>query len=73
MQYTAHKLIMFVRFIDRAEKQLEENRVKQVFIDWAYATNITDHNEKIRLDYQVRKCYKYVFTQVNKKSTSHGK
>ena len=55
---------MSLRFIDRAEKQLEESRVKAVFIDWAYATNITDHNEKIKLDYQVRKCNEYVFTQV---------
>ena len=44
---------MSLSFIDQAEKQLEENRVKQVLINWAYATNITDHNEKIQLDYQV--------------------
>ena len=50
-----NKLIMSLSFINQAEKQLEENRVKQVLINWAYATNITDHNEKIKLDYQVRK------------------
>ena len=50
---------MFLSFIYQAEKQLEENRVKQVLINWAYATNITDHNEKIKLDYQVSKYNEY--------------
>ena len=50
---------MSLSFIDQAEKQLEENRVKQVLINWAYATNITDHNEKIKLDYQVSKYNEY--------------
>ena len=52
-------MIMSLSFIDQAEKQLEENRVKQVLINWAYATNITDHNEKIKLDYQVSKYNEY--------------
>ena len=60
----ALKLILSIRFIKWAEKQLEENRVKQVSIEWAYATNITDHNEKIKLDYQVRKCNECIFTKV---------
>ena len=50
---------MSLSFIDQAEQQLEENRVKQVLINWAYATNITDHNEKIKLDYQVSKYNEY--------------
>ena len=54
-----YKLIMSLSFIYQAEKQLEENHVKEVFIDWAYATNITDHNERIKLDYQVRKYNEY--------------
>ena len=52
-------MIMSLSFIDQAEKQLEENRVKQVLINWAYATNITNHNEKIKLDYQVSKYNEY--------------
>ena len=46
---------MSFRFIDKAEKELEQNAIKYVFISWAYKTNITDHNEKIKLDFQVRK------------------
>ena len=46
---------MSLRFIDRAEEELEQNTIKAVFISWDYNTNITDHNEKIKLDYQVRK------------------
>ena len=46
---------MSLRFIDRAEEELEQNTIKAVFIEWAFESNITDHNEKIKLDYQVRK------------------
>ena len=48
-------LNMSFRFIDRVEEELEQNTIKAVFISWDYKTNITDHNEKIKLDYQVRK------------------
>ena len=48
-------LIICLRFVDRAEKELEQNTVKATFIEWAFESNITDHNEKIKLDFQVRK------------------
>ena len=42
------------RFIERAENELEQNTIKATFIEWAYESNITDHNEKKKLDHQVR-------------------
>ncbi len=39
-------------FVARAEKELIENTRKATVIEWAYYTNITDHNEKAKLDYQ---------------------
>jgi hypothetical protein len=43
------------RFIEKAEAELLKNTERQTFVEWAYESNITDHNEKIKLDYQVRK------------------
>ena len=43
------------RFINRAENELEQSTIKSYFIEWAYATNITDHNEKKKLEQTVRK------------------
>lgn len=40
-------------FIDRAEKELHAAAIKHTFIEWNYESNITDHNEKIKLEYQV--------------------
>ena len=53
---------MSLRFIDRAEKELEQNAIKSYFIDWAFESNITEETEKKKLDYQVRKC-KYFITR----------
>ena len=41
------------RFINRAEKELEQETVKSIFTEWAFVTNITDHNEKNKLAQQV--------------------
>ena len=41
------------KFIDDAEQRLLENAEKHTFVEWAYESNITDHNEKIKLRYQV--------------------
>ena len=40
-------------FVTRAEKELHEAAKKYTVIEWAYATNITDYNEKKRLEFQV--------------------
>ena len=44
----------FPRFINRAEKELEQETVKSIFVEWAFESNITDHNEKNKLAQQVR-------------------
>ena len=44
----------FLRFIDRAEKELEQETVESIFVEWAFESNITDHNEKNKLAQQVR-------------------
>ena len=44
----------FLRFINRAEKELEQETVKSIFVEWAFESNITDHNEKNKLAQQVR-------------------
>ena len=54
-----YDLNMSFRFIDRVEEELEQNTIKAVFISWDYKTNITDHNERIKLDYQVSKYNEY--------------
>ena len=41
-------------FIAGAEAELLESTSKQTFVEWAYASNITDHNEKAKLAFQVR-------------------
>ena len=46
---------MSLRFIDRAEKELEQNAIKATFFEWAFESNITDETEKDKLDYQVRR------------------
>jgi hypothetical protein len=43
------------RFIEKAEAEMLNNAERHTFIEWAYSSNITDHNEKIKLDSQVRK------------------
>ena len=43
------------RFINRAEKELEQETVKSIFIEWAFESNITDLSEKNKLAQQVRK------------------
>ena len=40
-------------FVKKAEDELLEMTEKQIFIEWAYASNITDHNEKNSLAFQV--------------------
>ncbi len=40
-------------FVARAEEQLLANTQKATLVEWDYYTNITDHNEKARLEYQV--------------------
>ncbi len=47
------------RFIERAESELWANTQKHTIVEWAYESNITDHNEKRKLDYQVRLSYAY--------------
>ncbi len=47
------------RFIERAESELWANTQKHTIVEWAYESNITDHNEKRKLDYQVRLSYTY--------------
>ena len=42
-------------FIARAESELLASTEKQTFVEWAYASNITDHNEREKLAYQVGK------------------
>lgn len=44
----------FLRFIERAEKELEQETIKSIFVEWAFESNITDHNEKNKLAQQVR-------------------
>ncbi len=39
-------------FVTKAEEELLENARQATLVEWAYYTNITDHNEKVRLDYQ---------------------
>lgn len=41
-------------FIAKAEQELWDNAVIATEIEWAYESNITDHNEKIKLKQQVR-------------------
>ena len=41
------------RFIDRAEVELLKNAEESTFIEWAYSSNITDHNEKVKVEQQV--------------------
>ena len=41
------------RFLARAENELMVNAEKHTFVEWAYESNITDHNEKKKLAYQV--------------------
>ncbi len=43
-------------FVARAEEELLRDTQKATIVAWAYYTNITDHNEKARLEYQVRMC-----------------
>ena len=40
-------------FLEQAEKELHESAKKYVIIEWAYASNITDHNEEERKKYNV--------------------
>ena len=40
------------KFIQDAESQLWKNAQKATVIEWAYESNITDHNEKVKLEYQ---------------------
>ena len=42
------------KFIDSAEVELLKNAEESTFIEWAYASNITDHNEKIKVEQQVQ-------------------
>ena len=56
-----------LRFIDRAEKELEQNAIKATFFEWAFESNITDETEKDKLDYQVRK-YINIFITNEKKA-----
>ena len=42
------------KFIDSAEVELLKNAEDSTFIEWAYASNITDHNEKIKVEQQVQ-------------------
>ena len=41
------------KFINRAEEELWKSAQKHTIVEWAYASNITDHNEKEKLAYQV--------------------
>jgi len=50
--YNAEEEGKISEFIDRAEKELEQNAIKSTFIEWAFATNITEETEKTKLDYQ---------------------
>ena len=43
-------------FVKRAEKELHEAGKISTVIEWAYASNITDYNEKRRLENQVSFC-----------------
>ena len=43
------------RFINSAEKEQEEAAIRSIFIEWAFESNITDHNEKKTLEDKVRK------------------
>jgi hypothetical protein len=40
-------------FVTKFEAELEKATQKYSDIQWAYATNITDYNEKNQLEYQV--------------------
>ena len=40
-------------FVTKAEAEFKEASIKASHIEWAYATNITDANEKKKLEYQV--------------------
>ena len=55
------------KFIDEAERELQEAANKQTFVEWDYATNINDENEAKRLDYQVIQLITYNF----RKKTGH--
>ena len=46
--------IRLKRFIDNVESEMLANTEKATFVEWAYASNITDHNEKIKIEQQVR-------------------
>jgi len=39
-------------FVTKAEAEFKEASIKASHIEWAYATNITDENEKKKLEYQ---------------------
>ncbi len=40
-------------FLRTAEEELRASAEKGTFVEWAYASNITDHNEKVKLKFQV--------------------
>ena len=40
-------------FVEQAEKELHEAAKNFTIISWAYASNITEHNEKKQLEYTV--------------------
>ena len=46
--------LVFARFIERAENELEKSTIKQIFIEWDFESNITEATEKKKLEYQVR-------------------
>ena len=48
-------------FVTRAEKELHINGIEGTKVAWAYASNITDHNEKIQLEFQVRLRFLHFF------------
>lgn len=41
------------KFVEHAEKELEQLSEKASFIEWNYATNLTDENEQKSLESQV--------------------
>ena len=40
------------KFITQAEAELWKLTQKHTVVEWAYASNITDHNEKEKLEFQ---------------------
>ena len=51
-EYRNEEEIRLSKFIDKAEAELWKNAQKSVLIEWAYESNITDHNEKVKLAHQ---------------------